>query len=264
MSKTVEIRSLEEPHSIHVSIPLTATSGKARIKKRSCFREYGVTVPTRSDSLSQSCYLEWQIGYDATVGDLKKGLKKTTVPECRFTGANGKEKAIFELSEYIYHLAAWKVIPVQRLQQIEAEIKNIQPESLFDVNEALAIRRTHPLTKELCGIEFDFMRVEYPLLVHRYGKYEIITEIIVREQQRAAGIQPMLFLCIPVTELKSTPCLIGRTAQTNECADFVIDAGNAEVLLEVFRLFGRLSGNHRHDVLAILRAIIAALHRAVL
>ena len=261
MSKTVEISQLKSPDSIHVSIPLTATSGKARIKRRKSWQDYGVVVPTRRAALAQSCYLEWQIGYDATISDLNKGMKTTSVPECRFVGANGKEKSLFELSEYLYYLSKWGIIPLSSLLLVANEIEGLGANELFDENDALMIRRTHPIPKNLCGFEFDFMRVEYPLVVYRCGGYDVLIEIMVREQQRAAGIQPMLYVCIPVSELNAKPGLVGRTARLNECAELIIDKNNARTFLDIFRLFGRLSQNHRHDVLAIIKTIIESLRR---
>ena len=53
----------------------------------------------------------------------------------------------------------------------------------------------------------------------------------------------------------------GSVARLDECAELVVDKTNAQAFLDVFRLFGRLSRNHRHDVLAIIGTIAESLRR---
>jgi len=94
---------------LFVSIPLTKGTDKTRIKKRSFFNEYGVPVPTKQEKFSPSCYVEWQIGYDIVTSDQEK-LKKTTIKNSFFVGSNGKEKTLYELSEYIYYFCKWDIV----------------------------------------------------------------------------------------------------------------------------------------------------------
>jgi hypothetical protein len=97
------------------------------------------------------------------------------------------------------------------------------------------------------------------MLVHEFAQYDIVAEIITREKQRAAGVQPMLYLCFPITELvpaPGKPPFLGRPAQSKEHADFVINAANASVFVQLLRLFGMLSENHRNDTLSIINAVL--------
>jgi hypothetical protein len=89
----------ENKKEILVHIPLTTTSGKIRIKERNLLNEYGIPVATRQIPFSQKHYVEWQIGYDVVIGE----NKETTLIDKTFIGANGKNKALYELSEYIYY-----------------------------------------------------------------------------------------------------------------------------------------------------------------
>lgn len=66
----------------------------------------------------------------------------------------------------------------------------------------------------------------------------------------------MLYLCFPITELCTEECLIGRTAKSKEYADFIIKRENASVFLEILKLFGMLSENHRRDILSIIGLIL--------
>jgi hypothetical protein len=249
------INKLVEGKEIRVAIPLTATSGKARIKQRDMLNAYGLPVATCQTPLTSTCYVEWQVGYDVVVSQTDK-LALTTLKDLKFTGANGKEKALYELSEYVYYLAQWGFVQKTGLNNLKTFLLAIPAEKLFDVHPDLSIKRSHFIEKEFNAIPFYAARVEYPLIVHKFGKYEIVAEIITKEKQRAVGVQPMLYLCFPISELQTETPLIGRKAESKELADFVINKSNADVFLQLLRLFGMLSENHRRDVLSIIDVIL--------
>lgn len=244
---------------IKVSIPLTKGTDKTRIKKRSILNEYGIPVSTKSEPFSQSCYVEWQIGYDVITKDTEK-LSKTTLQNLRFTGANGKEKALYELSEYIKYFYDWNVVSRQELVAIKTYLQNMTENDFLDnpiSHPELAIKRTNFVQKKINGFNFMWAQVEYPLLVYKFGNYDIVTEIIIKEKQYAIGIQPMLYLCFPITELENSQYLLGRTANTNEFASFKIDKNNISVFVEMLKLFGTLSKNHNIDVISIIDTILS-------
>lgn len=93
-------------------------------------------------------------------------------------------------------------------------------------------------------------------MIHKFEPFEIVTEIKITEKQYAIGVQPMLYFCFPVTELKSEDILLGRTAKTKETADFIIDKNNINVFLEMLKIFGILSQNHNKDILSIIDVVI--------
>lgn len=239
---------------IIVSIPLTKGTDKTRIKKRSYFNEYGIPVSTKSENFSQTCYVEWQIGYDTVTSDENK-LKLTTIKDCLFTGANGKEKTIYELSEYLFYFYKWDVILKNQLLEIKHFLQALSDNNFIDNPNNFAIERSHPVNKSVLGIDFFYTQVKYPMLVHKFGNYEILTEIKITEKQYAVGVQPMLYFCFPITELKSATSLIGRTAQTKETADFEINSDNISVFLEILKIFGILSKNHNKDIISIIDKI---------
>lgn len=249
-----EIRNQE----IKVAIPLTKGTGKTRIKKRSILNEYGIPVSTKSEPLSQSCYVEWQLGYDVITSDTKK-LEKTTLQGLRYIGANGKEKALYELSEYIKYFYDWNIITRQELNDIKTFLQNMTDDDFLDNpigHPELSIKRTNFVQKQINGFNFMWTQVEYPLLVYKFGNFEIVTEIIIKEKQRAIGIQPMLYLSFPITELENSQTLLGRTANTNEFASFKIDKNNIFVFVEMLKLFGTLSRNHNTDAISIIDTIL--------
>ena len=246
---------LKNKHKIEVPILLTAVSGKIRIKNRSVVNEYGTPVAVRRDGFSLSNYVEWQIGYDVVKKDAEK-LLESSLPETEFIGANKKNKALYELSEYIWYFYKWNVISRKDLSDVVDYLDLIRDKDLIDNNSELQIDRSHPIPKSINGFDFEYTQVKYPLLIHKFNGYEIVTEIKITEKQRAIGTQPMLYLCFPITELKTKNNLVGRIAEKKEIAHFEITKKNIKVFLEMLKMFGILSKNHKHDILQIINTIL--------
>jgi hypothetical protein len=143
----------EVKKELAIAIPLTTPNGKTRIKTRSIFNEYGFPTKTRSKPFTQSCYVEWQIGYDVIIADADK-LENTTLKGTTFTGANGKEKALYELSEYIYYFHKWGIVPTEELTGIKTFLQSLTDNDFIDKNPQLAIERSHPVSKTFNGIEY--------------------------------------------------------------------------------------------------------------
>ena len=96
----------------------------------------------------------------------------------------------------------------------------------------------------------------YPLLIYKFGNFEIISEIIIKEKQYARGIMPMLYLCFPLTELDDGYKLLNRTVEKKENAVFSIDKNNINVFIEILKIFGTLSVSHNYDTIEIIKTII--------
>ena len=229
-------------------------TGKIRVKNRSTIFEYGLPFASRQNNFTQRNYVEWQIGYDTTL-DAPEKLAETTLKDLLFTAYNHKTKALYELSEYMFYLIKWGFIHKTSLNSLFHEIQGISEENLLENHPSCQIKRTHPREATINGIDFLESKIEYPLLVHRFGKYEIIAEIVVREKQYAVGTQVMLYFCFPITELHANPALLGRTAKPKETAEFVFNKDNFRIIPEMIRIFGMLSKSHQFDILAILKLI---------
>ena len=246
----------EQEHKIKVPILLTTVSGKIRIKNRSILNEYGTPVAARRDGFALSNYVEWQIGYDVVKKEIEK-LAESSLLDTEFIGANKKTKALYELSEYIWYFFKWGIISREDLEGVVAYLNLIQDNDLIDNNSELQIDRSHPIEKNINGFNFEYTQVKYPLLMYKFDKYEIITEIKITEKQYAVGTQPMLYLCFPITELKTENNLIGRVATIKEIAYFEITKSNINVFLEMLKIFGILSKSHRYDILQIINVILS-------
>lgn len=244
-----------EDNKIYIEIPLTSQSGKARVKIRNSFYEYGLPTATKQNPFSQKHYIEWQIGYDADKSDNDK-MKLTSLKNTEFIGANGKNKALYELSEYLFYFVKWEIISIDEINYILSFLENINKNNFLDSN--FQILRSHPIQRNILGIDFYCSEVRYPLLVHKFDNFDILVEIIIREKQRAIGSQPMLYVCFPITQLvpfKNKSALLGRVAETKELAYLVLDSKDKQFLLESFKIFGILSPSHNHDIIQILNII---------
>ena len=242
---------------IFVEIPLTAQSGKTRVKIRNSFYEYGLPTATRQQPFSQKHYIEWQIGYDVDISQTDK-LELSTLQDLRFMGANGKTKALYELSEYLYYFAKFGTITMAEIEQHMEFLQNIREGDFLDSCDEFKILRSHPIHKDILGISFHHSQVRYPLLVHQFANFDVLIEIIIKEKQRAIGVQPMLYVCFPITELTpqdKMPHLLGRVAESKESAYLTLDSSNKEFLLQTFKIFGILSKNHNYDTIKILSTI---------
>jgi len=183
-------------------------------------------------------------------------MNLTTLKDVNFVAYNKKKKALYELSEYLYYLVEFGVVSINQLNSLKDFIKNLKENELISKHPHCAIKRTHPNNEKINELDFEILTVEYPQLIHRFENYEVITEITIREKQRAVGVQPMLYFCFSITELKSENSLIGRCANTKEFAYFEINKNNSFIILEMVKIFGMLSPSHQYDTLEILDLII--------
>ena len=47
------------------------------------------------------------------------------------------------------------------------------------------------MQQDILEIDFYYSEVKYPLLVHKFGNFDILIEIIIKEKQRAIRVQPI-------------------------------------------------------------------------
>lgn len=195
-------------------------------------------------------YIEWQIGYDVT----QDRINDTTLRRLQFTGANGKLKSLYELSEIVHYLKNFGAISPQQIQALSQRLAAL-PVTSF-VENSLHISRDIFMPKTIAGLNFYCSHVNYPLAIYQFNG-NLISEVIIREKQRAIGVQPMLYFCFPVTNLSpTTPLpLIGRIASQNEHATLIINRNDANDYLKMLEIFGVLSESHNHDILEILHII---------
>ena len=249
--QTEEAKVINNPDGLFVNLPLTKPTGKIRVKRRSFFADYGEPIAPRQIPLSQSSYVEWQIGYDLLASEENKG--RTSLGEMTFRNYKGESKFAYELSEIVLYACQHDLIGKLEIAKCVSDIRAIQESNTFEITSSIS--RTNPKEVSINGLAFYEMNVSYPLFVHRFGRYEIFAEIMIREKQRAVGTQAMLYVCLPITTLTFLQQPIGRKLEAKECAEWHIGREEATLSLELFRVFGMLSPKHRHDVLSILEML---------
>lgn len=241
----------EDSLCAHLSI--STPTGKVRVKDRNVFYEYGKPVSTRSEAIPSTAYIEWQIGYD--LESKAENLGKTTLVDREFINNKNKKKLPYELSEILFYSYELGLISSEEILSVKNSIRGFKQDDLLE--NCLQIWRSDPKPKKIANINFEFMELKYPLLVHKFDEYEVVTEILVKEKQKAVGIQPMLYVCIPMKHVHAMgrKDVFGRMAEKKEMVSWEIGLVEARFSLEVMKLFGLLSVAHQKDVLAILEKL---------
>ncbi|CRF47505.1 conserved hypothetical protein [Helicobacter heilmannii] len=186
----------------------------------------------------------------------KEKLSLSTLPTTEFIGANGKAKALYELSEFLYYFVQWGLISPIEIKALKDSLQNMPNNVFLSAQPDLQIVRNRSQSKKTLDLTFQHLMVQYPLLVYSFDSLGILVEIVIREKQRAMGVQPMLYVCIPITHLNTPTPLLGRKAGLKECAHLIVEAKHKDFLLELFKIFAILSPNHHHDILQILEVIL--------
>ena len=241
----------KENNGMFVSLPLTQPIGKVRVKERNSFYEYGIPIAARQTKLSLKNYVEWQIGYDIVKNE--ENLKKTTLTDYEFIDYKNETKLPYELSEILFYSKEEKYISKEDIENTFYRI--VRTEKTLDVIDEMQITRTNPISVKYDDVDFYKMNVSYPLVVHKFGSYDIYAEIINREKQRAVGVQPMLYVCLPITNIEFSKNPLGRSLEVKEEGRWIIGREEAKLALELFRIFGMLSQKHKYDVCQILKTL---------
>ncbi|GAA7800056.1 restriction endonuclease [Helicobacter pylori] len=182
------IKVNDDKKVIEVSIPLTSISGKARVKIRHAFSDYGISTATRKIPFSLNHYVEWQIGYDVPIKDKEK-FELTTLKDEKyhFLGANNKVKTLYELSEMIDYAKQLNLIS---LENLENTLKYLEKQKQFIEDNFIRERfRLH----QFGSMDFELSRISYPLLIHSFNDNQL-SEIVIREQQYGSKTHAVFLL----------------------------------------------------------------------
>lgn len=249
--------------SVWVSFPLTETKGKARLKRRSSVSEDGETFRPTQDNLTQHDYIEWQIGYsiDLTINDqhrrvVHQGADYTTLGDRQFNDSNGNVKLGYELTEIVYHALQLNYLTIQEINETRSQVAAIEDRDTLDRLVEMQPYRQGGTATRINGVDFLEFNWVRPMRVRHFDDYDILVEVSKDRRQAGSGLQMMLYLCIPLTLLEFNDCAIGRPAHTREVAKWNIGQKEAQLSLELFRIFGMMSPAHRDDVLAIFDKVL--------
>lgn len=226
-----------------------ANDGKFRFKTRKSETSFGETFATRQKPFNEKVYLEWQIGYDAMVEDVKAGKKTTKLTTSTFIGSNGREKYLYELSEILYESIKCGLILVSDLDKVNTEILGYS--RFFDDNEIVLETTSAVLIN---GLPFKETAIKLPTLFMPQTDGTVI-ETSIQKQQYASGVQPMTYFNIPFKSFANWKDLDGKKSVKGNNLKYIIKKENAEVVLNMFRVFGMASSRHKFDVEQIFKTI---------
>lgn len=240
---------------IRIILPLTSHSSKIRVKKRKDIFYQGIPLATRQEKITNDCYFEWQISYDLkeTNPNFAK-LHEKTLNKIKIVDENKNptDRYIHELSDLLTEIVRKGFI---NLSQIEKLLKEVQEEKKF-VEEELEVCRTQPKEYKLGKWNFLLSTIKHPLLIYEISELILKIEIIIKEKQKALGIQPMLFLCIPIKLVEEFSEIEGKLAETKQKATYLITESNFQLIIETVKIFALLSRKHHRDVVNILRTVL--------
>lgn len=252
-----------ESEKINIKLPIKNT-GKYRWKERDSIDEYGKVFSTAEKAYSDKSYLEWQIGYDVEVsktiqkkdkkGNIIEPKKSTSLNQESFIGGKkqNRKKYPYELSEILYLMRLIKMI---NDSDIEKLIKGVNASNeFFEVKYAIAKNKEG--TEDFGGVRFKKQHVKLPTFIYGKEDGKPYVEISIQKQQNASGVQPMLYVCIPIKNFKDGTNYIGQKSGTlDNLGVFVIDEKNKDFVLKLFKIFSLCSENHKKDILEILKII---------
>jgi len=241
-----------EANSKEIIIKIAASNhGKFRFKARDDKMQFGNTVSTRKNNFTKKIYLEWQIGYDATVADVKKRNKKTRLKKRTFIGANGKRKYLYELSELIYEGMKNSLVSAKDIGNLLKEIGGYK--EFFDRKK---IEVDHNSSIVVNNIHFEETSIKLPTLFMVKTSDETQIEISIQKQQYASGVQPMVYFCIPLKSFNNYKNIIGRPSISGDSLTYIINKENSKVLFDMFKIFAMCSERHNHDITEIIKVLI--------
>ncbi|WP_244912875.1 hypothetical protein [Helicobacter muridarum] len=76
-------------------------------------------------------------------------LALSTLQDTQFQGANGRIKALYELSEYLYYFVQWGIVTKDEIENLARFLQNIQEYEFLDSRNELQILRSHPVSKKI-------------------------------------------------------------------------------------------------------------------
>lgn len=233
--------------ALYINIPIK-NQGKFRCKERNNINEFGKGLAPATIPVGEKAYIEWQIDYDLIIGDENKTTK---LNEWTFIGANGKDKNLYELSEFIYELCINNII---NKNEIEILLNEIQNYNNF-IQDAYEIEINEKATINFNSMHLFQTETTLPTFFLKNNNSELYTEVSTQKQQYAVGVQPMVYLNIPINSFENKDEIIGHTAKQTPFGILKFDYNNKNILINTIKLLASCSNKHQHDITEILKII---------
>jgi R.Pab1 restriction endonuclease len=230
--------------SVRVRLPLTDVTGKVRVKEKSS-DGFGLPVAPLQVSLAGKHYLEWQIGYDIPTTN-----SPTVVPEIKFI-RNGETKYGHELSKIVFEAVRLGILSTNDLIS-EIELLKKIPVSEFEEGQTVQVEVSTNASAN--GFQTAVQRLPQFTKSTPHGW----VQIQLKQKQRAVGYQAMVYVCLPMNEVRAmdgSPRKPGP-AKSKETFYYDFNRANAAFLLDIIHAFGIASQQHNEDIRDILGKIL--------
>lgn len=233
--------------ALYINVPIKNQS-KFRCKERNHFNEFGKGLAPATNPVVENAYIEWQIGYDSIVGDEKK---ETKLNNWTFTGANGKTKNLFELSEFLYELCKNNIINLNEIENLLNDVKNYN----HFLHDDYQIRMIEKSNINYNSIDLFQTETTLPTFFKKSLTSELYVEVSIEKQQYAVGVQPMLYLNIPINSFENKNKIISHTSSQTPFGILKLDINGKDIIINLIKIFGFCSNKHQHDIIEILEII---------
>lgn len=164
-------------------------------------------------------------------------------------GVSEKQKLIIIGNPPYNDLTSLKARKIKEMWKYSAKQKEF-------LTDDLEIYRSHPKPYSFKQWTFLKCTITYPLLIYEVQDLLIKVEIVVKEKQKAVGIQPMLYLCLPLKLMEEFTQLENKLVSSKQKASYLVDKNNFHFIIETMRIFALLSKKHHRDVVNILITIL--------
>ena len=232
--------------SVRVRLPLTDVTGKVRVKEK-VSGGFGLPVAPSKTVLGEKHYLEWQIGYD-----LPTTNSPSVVPEIKFN-RNGETKYGHELSKILLEAVRLGILSTNDLTHEIEVLKKIQPAE-FEENQSVQVEVSTNATAD--GFQSAIQRLPQFTKTTPHGW----VQIQLKQKQRAVGYQAMVYVCLPLNEVRAMDGSTRQAGKTHpkETVFYDFNRDNAVFLLDIVHAFGLASQQHNEDIREILGKILEA------
>ena len=133
------------------------------------------------------------------------------------------------------------------------ELESIPSDEFISESPEYAIRKGKESEIEIGGLKGSNRE-----RIHKDCKFPLEfgwwIDVKVDKRQKAPGVQPMLYVCIPVDKLEKS--LVGRKAESKEIVNFTINKDMVSNFMCCIKLLGYLSVGNNFDARQIIKTIL--------
>lgn len=221
--------------SIDIEIPIGNIS-KFRCKIPNNGFGQQIKACDKNTIIPNNAYIEWQIGY--YTDDQNRSHSKITILNNYYS---------FELSDVLIEM---KNVGLLSQNQINNHIQNITNINNF-LNGNIVMQNANIYAVN--NIQLQQKNIVLPSYYLATNNVEI--NVLYEKQQRACGIQPMVFLNVPLSSLVNGNSFINQHGKGGQKGIFKIDNTNSSIIIDLVYIFASLSSGYKNDIISILNTI---------